>query len=229
MNRTVKFQLSNIKKSLLCAVIISYVGIALTLAISYFFGQTILTSISDQPIWVTILFLIVAPLLLFSLIYTVWDGTLFFDTSIRLGVSRRTYFISQLITYSILSIFVSAATGISEVDWAGSTSNYFAIIGKEYLSLAYIVYEFLGTLLLASFTLAIYRFKSKIFIPIAVLFALFVLTISSLGSIESPFIFEMIINTIDFITVYKAFFTAAILAGLIGVYYFFISTTEVQD
>lgn len=229
MNRTIKLKLSNIKKSLLYAVIISYAGIAFTLAISYFYGYNILTSISNQPIWLTILFLIEAPLLLFSLIYAVGDGTLFFDTAIRLGASRRTYFISQLIIYSILSIFVSAATGISEVDWAGSASNYFAIIGKEYLSLGNVVNEFLVTLLVAVFTLAIYRFKSKIFIPIAVLFTLFILTISSLGSIESPFIFEMIINTIEFIIAYKTVFTAAILAGLIGVYYFFISTTEVQD
>lgn len=152
-----------------------------------------------------------------------------FDASLRFGVSRRSYFITQLLIYMVLSLLVSVAAGVSEVEWAGSASNYFTIIGENYLSLGSTVTEFLGTLLLAVLTSVFYRFKSKAFIPVIVLFVLFIMILSLSGSVESPLLFEMIIHIINVVVEYKAFFVGLAVIAMIGVYYLFISTTEIQD
>lgn len=229
MNRTIKFQLSNLKASIIYTALITYGGLGLMFGTFYLLDPSATTTISNQPIWLNLLIILAAPLFLFSIVYALWDGMISFDASLRFGTARQSYFITQLFIYIILSLLVSAAAGVSEVEWAGSASTYFAIIGENYLSLAKIVTEFLGILLLAVLTLAFYRFKAKAFIPVVVLFVLFIMTLSFSGSIESPFLFEMIINIINIVAAYKAFFVALAVVGLVGVYYLFITTTEIQD
>lgn len=229
MNRTIKFQLSNLKKAILYSSVISYGVLALIFSISFLFDRSVMMDISNQPIWLNLLSIVAAPLSLLSIVYALWDGTVSFDASIRFGTSRLSYFITQVFIYLILSLLVSAAAGVSEVEWTGSASNYFTTIGENYLSLGYLMSEFLGTLLLAVLTVAFYRFKSKVFIPVIVLFGLFIMILSFSVSIESPLLFKMIINIINAVVEYKAFFVSLAVAGMIGVYYLFISRTEVQD
>ncbi len=229
MNRTIKFQLSNLKASIKYSALITYGGLGLIFGINFLFDSSIITTISNQPLWLNLLSIVAAPLFLLSIVYALWDGMISFDASLRFGTSRHSYFITQLFIYIILSLLVSVAVGVSEVEWAGSASSYFTIIGENYLSLGNIVSEFLGTLLLAVLTLAFYRFKSKAFIPVIVLFVLFIMGLSFSGSAESPFLFGIIINAINIVVEYKTFFVGLAVVGLIGVYYLFISTTEVQE
>ncbi|MDE1549356.1 hypothetical protein [Jeotgalibaca caeni] len=229
MNRTIKFQLSNLKTTILYSALISYGGLALIYGIYFLYNRNAITDIFSQPIWVNLLSFIATPIFLLSITYALWDGMVSFDASIRFGTSRRSYFITQLFIYIILSVLVSAAAGISEVEWAGSASNYFTTIGKNYLSLGYIMTEFLGTLLLAILTLSFYRFKSKTLIPIVGSFGLFIMFLSLSTSIDSPFIFEIIIHIVNFVIEYRELFIGFLAAFMIGVYYLFITRTEVQD
>lgn len=61
MNRTIKFQLSNIKKSYLFAALFSYGAVALFYLIALLFDQGALSDLSAQPLWLSALFLVAGP------------------------------------------------------------------------------------------------------------------------------------------------------------------------
>lgn len=229
MNRTFKFQLSNLKKSALTAAIISYGISGLFLLFLYLIDPKIFDEFLSKPLWLNIFVGVTAPLSFLGLLYAIWDGLMFFDTAIRFGVSRRTYFIVQIITYALLAVLVALATGAVEVEWTGVTSVYWATLGDNYLTLGKIIGEFIKLLLVASGLLALYRYKAKAFIPGAVLFGLFIFIVSFSASTENPAYFIMILNTLAFVNQNLALFTGIVTAMVIGVYYLFITTTEVQD
>lgn len=50
MNRTIKFQLSNLKTSIIYSALISYGGLGLVLGIYFLFNRSVITTISSQPL-----------------------------------------------------------------------------------------------------------------------------------------------------------------------------------
>lgn len=229
MNRTLKLQLSNLKKTLFIAAIISYGAIGLFLLFLYLMDSNIFADALSKPLWLNIFVGVVAPLSFLGLMYAIWDGLMFFDTAIRLGISRRSYFIVQIIIYALLSVLLALATGAAEVEWTGVTSVYWATLGDNYLTLGKIIGEFINLLLVASGLLALYRYKAKAFIPGAVLFGLFIMIVSFTSNTENPAYFIMIINAITFINQNLELFIGIFTLIVMGVYYLFITTTEVQD
>ena len=229
MNRTLKLQLSNLKQSLFIAAIISYGVNGLFLLFLYLVDSNIFADALSKPLWLNVFVGVVAPLSFLGVLYALWDGLMYLDTAIRFGISRRSYFVSQIIIYAFLAVLLALASGATEVEWTGVTSAYWAALGENYLSLGNIVGEFLQMLLIASGLIAFYRYKAKAFIPGAVLVGLFVIIASFAWNAESPASFMIILNTINFINQNLTLFTGIITVVVIGVYYLFVTTTEVQD
>ena len=229
MNRTIKFQLNNVKTSYLFSALISYGGLGLFWLVAYLLDPSILEGMTSQPFWLNALSVIIAPFTFLSIMYALFDGLMFFDTAIRFGVSRTSYFITQLVVYIILSLLLSFATGVTEVMWAGSVGNYFTAIGENYLSLGHIAGEFTDSLALAIMMLGIYRFKGKAFIPVVAVFGLALMVVSFAGATGNSAFIQVFVNAFVWFTNNQTIALGLIGALLIGVYYLFITKTEVQD
>lgn len=229
MNRTLKLQLSNLKKSALIAAMISYGANGLFLLILHLIDPTIFVDALSNPIWLNVFVGVTAPLSFLGLLYAIWDGLMFFDTAVRFGISRRLYFIVQIILYALLAVLLALAAGATQVEWTGVTSTYWTTLGENHLSLGDIVGEFIKVLVIASGFLAVYRYKGKAFIPGVVLFGLFIFIVSFALNAESPAYSIIILNTIAFVNQHIAIFTGIVAAIAVGVYYLFITRTEVQD
>lgn len=229
MNRTLKLQLSNLKQSVFMAAIISYGLNGLFLLFLYLIDSNIFADALSKPFWLNVFVGVVAPLSFLGVLYALWDGLMYLDTAIRFGISRGSYFVFQIIIYAFLAVLLALSSGAAEVEWTGVTSAYWATLGDNYLTFGNIVGEFLQMLLIASALVAFYRYKAKVFIPGAVLFGLFMLIVSFTSNTENPTYFMMIINTITFVNQNLVLFTGIITVIAIGVYYLFITTTEVQD
>lgn len=232
MNRTFKFHLSNVKKSLLYAALITYGITTFFLIVSFSFDGGVESS---QPLWLEVLRFIVAPFTLVTILFAMYDGFMFFDSSLRFGLSRKTYFINMILTYVIFSFLLSFATGISEVNWFDmntlTASNYFSIVAERYLSVGYLLSDFIGTLLIAILALAIYRFKLKSFVIGIFLFSFVMMAISFSGTLvmgDSEFV-NTIIQVGKFIVEYQNSIRGFIAVGMIGIYYLFVTRFEVQD
>lgn len=231
MNRTIKFQLSNVKHTYLIAALLAYGAMGLFYVIAVLFDQGVLSSISNEPIWLTILSLIAAPFTFLGIMYALFDGLMFFDSSIRFGISRTSYFITQMFVFIILTLLLSFATGMSEVEWTGTASTYFTEISTNFLSIENLVREFIEILIFAVGMLAIYRFKWKAFIPVILLIgsAVFVFSVIVYQSTQNTFFSEWVLNTARVVLENKEIFVSLLVAGLIGAYYLFVTRIEVQD
>lgn len=231
MNRTIKFQLSNIKKSFLFAALISYGAVALFYLIAILFDPAALSDFSAQPLWLSVLSLVAGPFTFLPIMYALWDGLMFFDTGIRFGVSRNSYFITQVVVYIILAIIMSFATGMAEIAWTGNASSFFAELGGNYLSLGNLIGEFLKTMALAIGMLAVYRFKAKAFVLAIILIGpmVFILSVIVFDSTQNTFFSELVINTATLGMENKEISIALLTTVVVGIYYLFITKTEVQD
>ena len=229
MERTLKFQLSNVKKTFLFGALISYVGVALFLIFAYSFDPSGVIDIGALPIWLQLLSAGIVPFTFMATLYALWDGLMYFDSAIRFGIPRHTYFITQLIIHFILALLMAFATGVTEVPWLGSTSLYFKTLGENYLSFVPIMSEFTEVLSLAVLMLAIYRFKAKVFIPIAIVFGIFTMTISYTVIADSEPIFGLLFKFAEMVMNNKEIFASLLAAIVIGIYYLFVTKTEVQD
>lgn len=230
MNRTIKFQLSNIKKSYLFAALFSYGAVALFYLIALLFDQGALSDLSAQPLWLSALFLVAGPFTFLPILYAVWDGLMFFDTALRFGISRKSYFITQVIIYILITLLTVFAGGLTETAWTGTASTYFAVIGENYFSIVNIASEFILTIALAIGVLAVYRFKVKALIPLIFVGpALGIIIGASFSISENTFIVDRIIAIAEFVINNQELSAVFLIAVLIGIYYLFISKTEVQD
>ena len=114
MNRTIKFHLSNIKKIYLYAALFTYGTLALFWLIAFLFdAPEIVSNMPIQPTWLVLLTLVFMPFTMLSLLYAIYDGLIFFDTSLRFGVSRQSYFITKLIIYVGLTLMLVIGNGLT--------------------------------------------------------------------------------------------------------------------
>lgn len=235
MKRTLTFQLSNLKTTYFYSALFTYGFMALGLLIAFLVSSSVNQSVDslmfNQPVWLFLISFISAPFTMVLMLYALFDGLMFFDTSLRFGVSRKQYFISQVPVYIILSLLNAFATALTEVEWAGSTSNYFSTISQNYLTLGYIGSQFMGSILLALLALAVYRFKFKAFITGIILFGIFTMvgSFSLFSFMGNPEILETIGEVLQLIVDYQEVFAALVAAGMLGIYYLFVTKTEVQD
>lgn len=155
---------------------------------------------------------------------------MFFDTALRFGISRKSYFITQLIIYILITLLTVFAGGLTETAWTGTASTYFAAIGENYFSIVNIASEFILTIALAIGVLAVYRFKVKALIPLIFVGpALGIIIGASFSISENTFIVDRIIDIAEFVINNQELSSIFLIAVLIGIYYLFISKTEVQD
>lgn len=230
MNRTIKFQLSNIKKSFLFAALISYGAVALFYLIAILFDPAALSDFSAQPLWLSVLSLVAGPFTFLPILYALWDGLMFFDTALRFGISRKSYFITQLIIYVLFTLLLVFADGLTGSAWTGTASTYFAAIGENYFSIVNIASEFIQTIALAIGMLAVYRFKVKALIPLIFVGPTLGIIIGASFSIsENTFIADRIIAIAEFVINNQELSAVFLIAVLVGIYYLLISKMEVQD
>lgn len=239
MERTIKFQLSNLKTTFFYSALIAYGIMGLVLLLVFLASGSMNPNIDslmfNQPLWLALISIISIPFTFALALYAFMDGLMFFDTSLRFGISRKQYFINQVIIYLILSFLYAFATGLTEVEWANSASSYFSTISANYLTIGYVVNQFIRGLLFVLLALGVYRFKLKAFIIGIIAFFTFItvgpiLAFRSLGdSAGNSAINDMIMNLVSFIIDYQAIFVALLMAGMLGLYYFLITKTEVQD
>ena len=231
MNRTIKLQLLNLKKAYYYSAVTTYGVIILFWVIALLFdGPEFVSNMTAHPTWLSVLTFLLSPFTLMGFLYPVFDGLMFFDTALRFGVSRRNYFMGSVLIYVFLTIIYAFATGLSELSWTGSTPTYFAEIGEQYLSIGNLVWEFILMLGLGLLMLAFYRFKGKAFIvvgltvPILLFTPLVILRVASNSTVINFFL-----PVVELIAENNELFIGLFIAGMIGIYYLFISKTEVQD
>lgn len=231
MNRTIKFHLSNIKKIYLYAALFTYGTLALFWLIAFLFdAPEFVSNMTIQPTWLVLLTLVFMPFTMLSLLYAIYDGLIFFDTSLRFGVSRQSYFITQLIIYVGLTLMLVIGNGLTEIPWTGATTTYFSQLATDYLSFGNIAIEFIKILAIGIIMLAVYRFKVKALIPFIFLGPLLGIVVGASFSIsENTFIIDTIINLAEFVINNQELSVILLIAALTGIYYLFITKTEVQD
>lgn len=228
MNRTIKFQLSNVKTTFSYAAMLAYGFLAFFLVIALIFDPGVLGAVSNLPLWLTILMYAVTPFTFLVIIYVIFDGLMFFDTSLRFGISRKNYFVTQIFIYIILSGLLSFATGVTKTEWTGAASSYFSAIGQNYLSIDNLTDEFIRSLAIATMALAFYRFKAKAIIAGILLYGFFMFVAVAVSLGDSIF-FERIGNIVVMIVENPEMFTVIYTVLLISVYYLFVTKIEVQD
>lgn len=231
MNRTIKFQLSNIKKAYFYSALISYGTLALFwLIASLFDGPEFVSNLTAAPIWLVLLTLIFIPFTFLSFLYALFDGLMFFDTALRFGISRQSYFITQLIIYIGLTLMLVVGNGLSEIPWTGTASTYFSQLSGSYLSIGNLASEFIHMLVLGILALAVYRYKVKALIPLVFIGPILGVVLGiSFNISENTFLVDKIIDMVEFIVNHPELSTAVFIVVLIGIYYLFITRIEVQD
>ena len=231
MNRTIKLQLLNLKKAYYSSAVTIYGVIILFWVIALLVdGAEFVSNMTAHPTWLSVLTFLLSPFTLMGFLYPVFDGLMFFDTALRFGVSRRNYFMGSVLIYIILTIIDVFATGLSELSWTGSTPTYFAEIGKQYLSISNLVWEFIVLLGLGLLMLAFYRFKGKAFIAVGLIIPVLLFTpLVIFRDVDSSSIMNLVLPVVELIAENNELFIGLLIAGMIGIYYLFISKTEVQD
>lgn len=231
MNRTIKFQLSNIKKSYLYAALFTYGAMAIVYIIAFLTNTNLVSNTSQQPIWLIVLGLVFAPFTFLAIMYALFDGLMFFDTSLRFGISRKSYFITQLIIYVFLTLMLAIGSGLSEIAWTGTTATYFSQIATDYLSVSNLAFEFFEILGLGVIMVAIYRFKMKAIIPVILagpVVALISLVLV-IGPDENSIMVQIIFKIADFVIKNPEITGGILIAALTSIYYLFITKIEIQD
>ena len=231
MNRTIKLQLLNLKKAYYYSAVTTYGSIIIIWTIALLVdGAEFVSNMTAHPTWLSVLTFLLSPFTLMGFLYPVFDGLMFFDTALRFGVSRRNYFMGSVLIYIILTIIDVFATGLSELSWTGSTPTYFAEIGKQYLSISNLVWEFILMLGLGLLMLAFYRFKGKAFIVVGLTVPILLFTpLVILRDASNSTVINFFLPVVELIAENSELFTGLFIAGMIGIYYLFISKTEVQD
>jgi len=231
MNRTMKLHLLNFKRTYSYAALFIYGIIALFWLIAYLVdGPEFVSIMTTQPTWLAIITLILQPFTILGLLYPIFDGLVFFDTSLRFGVSRQSYFITQIVTYVFLTLLLVMGNALSEIPWVGSTESYFFLLTEVYLSFSNIAFEFILILGIAILMLAVYRFKAKALIPLVFVGPILGIVIgASFSATENTFKVGQIINIIEFIMNNTELFMSMVITVLIGIYYLMVSKIEVQD
>ena len=231
MNRTIKLQLLNLKAAYYFSAVITYGSILLIWTIALLVdGAEFVSNMTAHPTWLSVLTFLLSPFTLMGFLYPVFDGLMFFDTALRFGVSRRNYFMGSVLIYVFLTIIDAFATGLSELSWTGSTPTYFAEIGEQYLSIGNLVWEFIPMLGLGLLMLAFYRFKGKAFIVVGLTVPILLFTpLVIFRDVDSSSIMNLVLPVVELIAENSELFTGLFIAGMIGIYYLFISKTEVQD
>ena len=231
MNRTIKLQLLNLKKAYYYSAVTTYGVIILFWVIALLFdGPEFVSNMTAHPTWLSVLTFLLSPFTLMGFLYPVFDGLMFFDTALRFGVSRRNYFMGSVLIYVFLTIIDAFATGLSELSWTGSTPTYFAEIGEQYLSIGNLVWEFILMLGLGLLMLAFYRFKGKAFIVVGLTVPILLFTpLVIFRDVDSSSIMNLVLPVVELIVENNELFIGLFIAGMIGIYYLFISKTEVQD
>lgn len=231
MERTLKLHFFNIKRTYLYAALFMYGILALFWLIALLVeGPEFYSIITTQPTWLALLTFLFLPFTFLGILYPVFDGFIFFDTSLRVGISRTSYFIIQIVTYILVTLITSFANGLTEIPWTGSTSTYFSQLIVEYFSFNTITFELINTLALVIIMLAVYRFKVKALIPFVFLVPLFGLVAGVSYSVaDSTFLIDQLLNVIEFIMNNTELFMSMVITVLIGIYYLMVSKIEVQD
>ena len=231
MNRTIKLQLLNLKKAYYYSAVTTYGVIILFWVIALLFdGPEFVSNMTAHPTWLSVLTFLLSPFTLMGFLYPVFDGLMFFDTALRFGVSRRNYFMGSVLIYVFLTIIDAFATGLSELSWTGSTPTYFAEIGEQYLSIGNLVWEFILMLGLGLLMLAFYRFKGKAFIVVGLTVPILLFTpLVILRDASNSTVINFFLPVVELIAENNELFIGLFIAGMIGIYYLFISKTEVQD
>ena len=231
MNRTIKLQLLNLKKAYYYSAVTTYGVIILFWVIALLVdGPEFVSNMTAHPTWLSVLTFLLSPFTLMGFLYPVFDGLMFFDTALRFGVSRRNYFMGSVLIYVFLTIIDAFATGLSELSWTGSTPTYFAEIGEQYLSIGNLVEDFILMLGLGLLMLAFYRFKGKAFIVVGLTVPILLFTpLVILRDVSNSTVINFSLPVVELIAENSELFTGLFIAGMIGIYYLFISKTEVQD
>lgn len=231
MNRTIKLQLLNLKKAYYYSAVTTYGVIILFWVIALLVdGAEFVSNMTAHPTWLSVLTFLLSPFTLMGFLYPVFDGLMFFDTALRFGVSRRNYFMGSVLIYVFLTIIDVFAAGLSELSWTGSTPTYFAEIGKQYLSISNLVWEFIVLLGLGLLMLAFYRFKGKAFIVVGLTVPILLFTpLVILRDASNSTVINFFLPVVELIAENNELFIGLLIAGMIGIYYLFISKTEVQD
>ena len=231
MNRTIKLQLLNLKKAYYYSAVTTYGVIILFWVIALLFdGPEFVSNMTTHPTWLSVLTFLLSLFSLLGFLYPVFDGLMFFDTALRFGVSRRNYFMGSVLIYVFLTIIYAFAAGLSELSWTGSTPTYFAEIGEQYLSIGNLVEAFILMLGLGLLMLAFYRFKGKAFIVVGLTVPILLFTpLVIFRVVDSSLIMNLVLPVVELIAENSELFTGLFIAGMIGIYYLFISKTEVQD
>lgn len=176
----------------------------------------------------TVLTIILLPFPFFTVVYAMWDGLMYFDSAIRFGISRKSFFWRQLRLYVLFAILLPLTKAMNQISWTGSLGSYFSKIGKNAFSIEKITIELISLLFLAIVMLAIYRYKTKIFIVPLILTGLIALAGSFSFSNNQSFYFNLTIPIWSQIVNHKDLFFILAAAGLIGIYYLFITKIEIQ-
>ena len=231
MNRTIKLQFFNLKRNYLYSALFMYGIVALFWLIAYLVdGAEFYSIMTTQPTWLAILTFIFMPFTFLALLYPLFDGLILFDTSLRFGVSRQSYFITQLIIYVGLTLMLVIGNGLTEIPWSGTTTTYFSQFATDYLSFENIAIEFIKILAIGIIMLAVYRFKVKALIPFILVGPILGIIIgASFRLSESTFLVDRMIDMVEFVMNNPELFMSILIVVLIGIYYLFITKTEVQD
>lgn len=97
-----------------------------------------------------------------TFLFTISDGTMDLDTSVRLGISRRDYFLVSMLFYGLISLVGSFTSVLASQRWDVSLSKLLQL-GMSNINLDQWFDMFCGLVIIALMAYAFYCFGWKVF------------------------------------------------------------------
>lgn len=97
-----------------------------------------------------------------TFLFTISDGTMDLDTSVRLGISRRDYFLVSMLFYGLISLVGSFTSVLASQRWDASLSKLLQL-GMSNINLDQWFDMFCGLVIIALMAYAFYCFGWKVF------------------------------------------------------------------
>lgn len=170
-------------------------------------------------VWMTFTF--------FMLITCISDGTSNFDSALRFGVSRRQYFMTNMLIMVIFTLMEVLYQVIFEGGYSGSFffSTNMLTGGVTFQN---VLISFLSTILLAIFGYLYYRYGAKIYIIAFLLPFVLGITAGVLPGVMDSHLMVRLINALNIVVKYINWILSAISLLFVGAYYHLIMKTEIK-
>ena len=228
MNRAIKLRTFQLLHDSKWPTLVALFGIAVTIVDQIFFKSITSNTFHNYPLLINILDGILGIVSFNIFMWPIFDGASHFDSALRFGISRKHYFIINIILYFLSTVVNIMIKSLNGIPWQGSYAKYFEPIWQQ-MNIDNILGNFIIILMIAIFIYGYYKFGWKIFLTLLIIPILAMLT-SGLSSIESlMFIYQKLVEIGKFIEQYALYLQIITTIILLAIYYLCITKFEIRD